>query len=493
MKQRSMRLAHHLGQHVEAAAMRHADHDLLHAEIAAALDDLLQRRNQRFAAVQPEALGAGEFEIAEFLETFGLDQVHQDRAPALAGEADFLVRTLYALLDPGLLRTVGDVHELDAERLAIGAFADRHDLAQGRVFEAEHMIEEDLAVVIGLREAVGARIELLAVARRLDTERVELGVEMAAHAVGPNQHQGADRIARRLVDIGRGQLAALGLRLGGDLGADGLFHLRPVAVERRSQPAPRRPRPLVPTPGQPFGVLYRVGRLVLQALEEGLPVGVHRSGILLVAGIEVVDIGGVGALQKRGEGKGGVRVLARHDGVLVIRLARGKRRSANPGATDQRYRGPFTLSRSNVRPEKNQELNYDFNFSTSVLPRRAGDGDTVIPADSIAAVLEPASPLPPEMMAPACPMRRPGGAVTPAMKPTIGFLRPRLASSLMNCAASSSAEPPISPIMTIEVVLGSARNISSMSMNSVPLTGSPPMPTAVVWPRPSWVVWNTAS
>jgi hypothetical protein len=28
------------------------------------------------------------------------------------------------------------------------------------------------------------------------------------------------------------------------------------------------------------------------------------------------------------------------------------------------------------------------------------------------------------------------------MKPTIGFLRPRLASSLMNCAASSSAEQP---------------------------------------------------
>jgi hypothetical protein len=63
----------------------------------------------------------------------------------------------------------------------------------------------------------------------------------------------------------------------------------------------------------------------------------------------------------------------------------------------------------------------------------------------------------------------------------------------MNCAASSSAEPPISPIITMDSVLGSARNMSSMSMNSVPFTGSPPMPTAVVWPRPSFVVWNTAS
>ncbi len=82
--------------------------------------------------------------------------------------------------------------------------------------------------------------------------------------------------------------------------------------------------------------------------------------------------------------------------------------------------------------------------------RRAGDGDTVMPADSMAAILDPASPLPPEMIAPAWPMRRPGGAVRPAMKPTIGFLRPLRASSFRNCAASSSAEPPISPIMMID-------------------------------------------
>ena len=131
--------------------------------------------------------------------------------------------------------------------------------------------------------------------------------------------------------------------------------------------------------------------------------------------------------------------------------------------------------------------------SFSVLPSSDGLGLTVIPAASIAAILLSASPLPPETIAPAWPMRRPGGAVRPAMKPTTGFLRPRFASSARNCAASSSALPPISPIMMIDLVSSSARNISSMSMNSVPLTGSPPMPTAVDWPRPSLVVWNTAS
>ena len=55
-------------------------------------------------------------------------------------------------------------------------------------------------------------------------------------------------------------------------------------------------------------------------------------------------------------------------------------------------------------------------------PMRAGLGDTRTPARSSAAILSAAVPLPPEMIAPAWPMRLPGGAVAPAMKPTTGFL-----------------------------------------------------------------------
>src|SRR4051812_683146 len=185
MKQRAVRLAHDLSQYVEAAAMRHADHDLLYAQVAAALDDLLKRRNQRFGTVQAEPLGAGEFEVAEFLEAFGFDQFHQNGAAAFAGETDFLVRSLDALLNPALLRGVADVHELDAEGLAIGALADRHDFTQRGVFHAEHVIEEDLAVEIAVHEPIGARVQFLAIAGRLDPERIELGVKLPPHPVGP--------------------------------------------------------------------------------------------------------------------------------------------------------------------------------------------------------------------------------------------------------------------------------------------------------------------
>ena len=49
-----------------------------------------------------------------------------------------------------------------------------------------------------------------------------------------------------------------------------------------------------------------------------------------------------------------------------------------------------------------------------------------MPASSMALILSDALPEPPEMIAPAWPMRRPGGAVWPAMKPTTGFFTLRL-------------------------------------------------------------------
>ena len=49
----------------------------------------------------------------------------------------------------------------------------------------------------------------------------------------------------------------------------------------------------------------------------------------------------------------------------------------------------------------------------SAAPICAGDLTTATPAASRAAILSVAVPLPPEMMAPAWPIRRPGGAVSP--------------------------------------------------------------------------------
>src|ERR1700761_4485825 len=164
--------------------MRHADDDLADAERAAAFDDLFQRRDHRLGAIETETLGAGEFQVAEFLETFGLDELVEDGALALSGEADLLVRALDALLDPAFLGAVRDVQEFDAERLTIGAAQNADDLAHRAEFETEHFVEENRTVQIGIGETVSARIEFLLVLLRLKPERIEIGVKMAARAIG---------------------------------------------------------------------------------------------------------------------------------------------------------------------------------------------------------------------------------------------------------------------------------------------------------------------
>ena len=76
------------------------------------------------------------------------------------------------------------------------------------------------------------------------------------------------------------------------------------------------------------------------------------------------------------------------------------------------------------------------------------------------------------------------------MKPTTGFL---LFADFTKSAASSSAVPPISPIMITASVSGSPKKNSMQSTKLVPLMGSPPMPTQLDWPSPAAVVWATAS
>src|SRR5690606_13779248 len=147
--------AQNIGQNVQAAAMSHAEHDLLHAELAAALDDLFERRDHRLAAVQAEALRARVLDLAEPLEVLRLDELVEDGPTALEREPDVLGLALDALLNPRLLHRRGDVHELDADLPAVGPPQDLEDLPDRRRLQAEHLVDEDRPVEVGLGEAIG--------------------------------------------------------------------------------------------------------------------------------------------------------------------------------------------------------------------------------------------------------------------------------------------------------------------------------------------------
>src|SRR2546429_7604334 len=89
------------------------------------------------------------------------------------------------------------------------------------------------------------------------------------------------------------------------------------------------------------------------------------------------------------------------------------------------------------------------------LPISAGLRVTLMPHSSMTASFSCAVPLPPEMMAPAWPMRFPGGAGMPALEPTLGFFMWAFAQR----AAISSSEPPISAAMITASVCGASLNL----------------------------------
>ena len=125
-----------------------------------------------------------------------------------------------------------------------------------------------------------------------------------------------------------------------------------TVVQRRGQFVARRDRPVVAAPGSAFGVLLDVSRGVFQAFEEFLPLGIDRAGVLFIAGVEIVDVGSIGALQKGREGKCCVRVLARHDGVLVIFGLRIEDGASPIRKPDQRDKYPLPYLMRNFAPKR---------------------------------------------------------------------------------------------------------------------------------------------
>ena len=151
------------------------------------------------AASQPfqrEALVADVLGVEEALEALRLHQLLQD-APAGRGvEGHAVAAGLHAHLQPGLALAVGDEHVLDADGRAVGVAQDLQDLAQRQAVGAGEAVGDELAVEVPDGEAVGGGIEVL-VRRARRVQGVEVGHEVAAHAIGVDELEDA----RLLLDL----------------------------------------------------------------------------------------------------------------------------------------------------------------------------------------------------------------------------------------------------------------------------------------------------
>ena len=276
----AQRLGHHVGQHVEATAMRHADDELAHAHLAAVLDHALKRGDHRFAAVEPEALRADIFLAEEFLPLLGFDDLVEDRLLAVGGKFDRLVLALHALLEEAALLDVGDVHVFEADIAAVILAQRVDELADGRPFETHRAAQIDLPVDVGIGEAVIFGLQILGHLALRQAERVEIGGEMAADAVGADEQLRADRVGGGLGDVflgGRGGSCCGGSRLAALGGLGRGLHLG--GIEGRGQVVGGGQRPARALPA-------RALRGTFETFEELAPPGLDRGRVARELGVE---------------------------------------------------------------------------------------------------------------------------------------------------------------------------------------------------------------
>ena len=312
VENRLVGLLHHVGQDVQTAPVRHADDDVFHAMRAADLDDGFHRGDQRLGAVQTKALGPHVFDVEELFVALSLNQLVQDGAAAFAGEGDFLAVAFDALFQPRGLLGVGDVHVLQGKGAAIGAFDDLDDLAHRGGFQPQHIVDEDRAVHVGFGKAVGGGVKFRVAAAVGHAQGVQIGGQMAADAVGADQHDGADAVEHRALDLVLRQGDAFFDGLLDDLFAGGLGLDRPFAGERGGQVIGGHGRPIGAGPRRACGGALGLHVAVAKGAEELGPACINRGGVGGVAGGELVHVIGIGPVQERRGVEAGVWGLFGH-------------------------------------------------------------------------------------------------------------------------------------------------------------------------------------
>ncbi len=270
-------LAERVHQHVEPSAMCHADHDLFDSGRTGALDQLIHRRDEGLTTLEREALLADILGVQEALESLGRGQPLEDVQFFLCAESRRRTHRLKPLLDPALLRRIGDVHVLRADTAAIGLAQRGDDLAQRHVLLPEIRVgrgEHDVHVRFG--QVVERRLELRDLRALLALQRVEVGPAIAQIAVGRDDRLDMNLLARHR-EVGRRDFLLESARLGA---------LRERFDDRRVRDVARARR--------------AVGRRhQLHLVEVGAPFFGHRARIVEVALVQVLDVWRVAAEQIR--------------------------------------------------------------------------------------------------------------------------------------------------------------------------------------------------
>ena len=109
------RFTNHVGEHVQPAAMRHADDGFVHVLVGGALQNFVEDHDGACQSFEPEALLADKAGLQEVFELFRLDQAVQDALPHRIVELPKVHSRFHAVLQPLLLLRILNMHVFDAD------------------------------------------------------------------------------------------------------------------------------------------------------------------------------------------------------------------------------------------------------------------------------------------------------------------------------------------------------------------------------------------
>ena len=176
-----VRLSEDVGQHVQPAAVRHAQHHVADAGGRTGPSDGIQHRDQDLAPFEGETFLAGKAALEERLEQRRFVELLQNMQPLFAGQFRLVAARFHAVDQPLALGRFLDVHELDAGLPAIGLPQGCHELAQGRARPDEPACAEDRIQVVFVQAELGKHQK--GMFQQAGGERVGTGQQVADIAI----------------------------------------------------------------------------------------------------------------------------------------------------------------------------------------------------------------------------------------------------------------------------------------------------------------------
>ena len=184
LEQHRRGLAQGIDQHVEAATVGHANHNLINAKRTAATDGFIHGNDQRLAAFERETLLPDILGVQVALQGFGSGQTFENAFFLFAVEGRPRADAFQLVLQPALLIVIRHVHVLDTDGAAIRLAQGFQNFRQLRIFrqslertDIEHLLQ------IGIGKPVERGLQLIELGTRQTLERIEVGPAGAQRAV----------------------------------------------------------------------------------------------------------------------------------------------------------------------------------------------------------------------------------------------------------------------------------------------------------------------